>query len=67
MSMHRKFKSLVRDLDQEMLEELNRLVASEMSRHPKKGFQIDDIHPRMTSDEKERAMAEIGRVLKGQG
>jgi hypothetical protein len=66
MSIHPKFTALVRDLDQETLEELGRLVASEMGRHSK-AFQIDHIHPRMTAAENERAAKEIAQVLKEQG
>jgi hypothetical protein len=65
MSIHPKFKALVRDLDKEALQELSRLVASETA--SKSGFQIDQIHPRMTPAEKERAAMEIAEVLKGQG
>ena len=67
MSIHSKFQALVRDLDRETLAELSRLVASEMGRHAKKEFQMDDIHPRMTAAEKERAALEIAQVLKEQG
>ncbi|HLX44444.1 MAG TPA: hypothetical protein VKR43_13460 [Bryobacteraceae bacterium] len=63
MSLDRKFKSLIRDLDQNALEELNRLVTSELGRHAA-GFRIDEIHPRMTSADKEKALEEIGRILK---
>jgi hypothetical protein len=67
MSIPPKFKALVHDLDRETLAELSRLVASEMARHAKKEFQINDIHPRMTAAEKERAALEIAQVLKEQG
>jgi hypothetical protein len=66
MSIHPKFKALVRDLDKETLEELSRLVASEMGRHSKTAFQIGHIHPRMTAADKERAAMEIAQVLKEQ-
>jgi len=64
MSIHPKFKTLVRELDPETLAELGRFVASEMSRTSKAEFQIDQIHPRMTAAEKERAAQEITQVLR---
>jgi len=64
MSIHPKLKALVRDLDGDALSELSRLVASELGRQPKAGFQIDHIHPRMTAADKERAATEIAQVLK---
>jgi hypothetical protein len=66
VSIHSKFKALVRELDQPALEELGKLVASELSRQSKAAFQMDQIHPRMTPAEKERAAREIAEVLKGQ-
>ncbi len=66
MTIPAKFKALVRELDQEALEELRQLVASELSRQSKAAFQMDQIHPRMTPAEKERAAREIAEVLKGQ-
>jgi hypothetical protein len=64
MSIHSKFKTLVRELDGETLAELSRFVASELSRNSKTEFQIDQIHPRMTPAEKERAAKEITQVLR---
>jgi hypothetical protein len=66
MSIPPKFKALVRDLDTETLQDLSRLVASELARHPN-AFQIDHIHPRMTAAEKDRAAREIAEVLKSAG
>jgi hypothetical protein len=66
MSLHRKFETLVRGLDKEALDELGRLVASEISRNAKEAFRIDEIHPGMTAADKERAALEIAQVLKEQ-
>jgi hypothetical protein len=63
MSLDRKFKALVRDLDQTGLEELNRVVTSGLGRHAA-GVRIDEIHPGMTPADKERVVEEIGRILK---
>ena len=65
MSLPAKFKALVHDLDKAALEELGRLVASELSRS-KGPFEINQIHPRMSQAEKERAAREIADVLRGQ-
>jgi hypothetical protein len=64
MSIDRKFKALVQGLDQEALKEASRLVASEIAvREAKTAFRIDDIHPGMTSAEKEQAAMQIAQVL----
>ena len=65
MNVGAKFKSLIRDLDPQALQELSRLVSSELSRQTKTAFEIDQIHPRMSPAEKERAAREIAEVLKG--
>ena len=67
MSLNRKFQALVRDLDPTALEELNRLVTSELERHANSGLRIDQIHPRMTPADRERAIEEITRILKQRG
>ena len=60
-----KFKSLVREMDEETLDQLRRQVAAEMEqRRLKTAIHIDDIHPRMAPEDKARAMAEIARVLR---
>lgn len=65
MSMRAKFKTLVRELDREALEELGRSVASEMEGRRKQGaIKLEHIHPRMSAEEKERAAQEIARVMK---
>jgi hypothetical protein len=39
-------------------------VASEIGgRSQKSGFRIEDIHPRMTGEERERAAQDIARIL----
>ncbi len=60
-----KFKTLVRELDAEALEQLGRQVAAEMEhRRLTTAIKIEDIHPRMAPEDKARAMEEIARVLK---
>jgi hypothetical protein len=59
-----KFKSLVRGLDAETLDELGRRVAEEMEqRRQKTAIHIENIHPLMPEEDRARAMAEIARVL----
>lgn len=66
--MSKRFRALVRDMDQESLEELRHSVALEMEgRRQKDAIKLEDIHPRMTPEEKQRAMEEIARALKGGG
>jgi hypothetical protein len=66
MSIHAKFKTLVGELDREGLEALRRSVAREIEgRRQKTAIKLDDIHPMMTSEEKEQAAREIARVLRG--
>ena len=64
MSMSNQFEALVRDLDQESLEELRQSVSTEIDgRRQEKVMQLEDIHPRMTAEEKAQALKEIARVL----
>lgn len=66
--MNKRFRALVRDMDQESLEELRHSVVTEMEGRRQKGaIKLEDIHPRMTPEEKQRAMEEIARALKGGG
>ena len=66
MSMKAKFRTLVRELDGGALKELGRYVASELEgRRQKTAIKLEDIHPRMSAEEKRQAMEEIARVLKG--
>jgi hypothetical protein len=64
MSMSNQFEALVRDLDQESLEELRQSVSTEIDgRRQEKVMRLEDIHPRMTAEEKAQALKEITRVL----
>jgi hypothetical protein len=69
VSMRAKFEALVRDLDKEALEQLRRSVTSEIDgrRETTGAFQMENIHPRMTAEEKDQAAKEIVRVLREQG
>jgi len=65
--MRERFDVLVRDLAAEQLEELRQCVATEMGgRRQKLGLKFVDIHPLMTSEERERAAQDIARVLRGE-
>ena len=64
--MKSKFRAFVRELDADALDELRRSVAQEMEgRRQKDAVKIEDIHPRMTAEEKQRVMDEIARALRG--
>jgi len=66
MSMRNQFEALVRDLDKESLEQLRQSVSSEIDgRGKEKVMQLEDIHARMTAEEKVQALREIARVLEG--
>jgi len=66
MSVKAKFKTLIRELDGESLDELSRSVASELEGRRLKGaIKIENIHPLMSAEEKRQAMEDIARVLKG--
>lgn len=63
-----KFKALVRELDAETLDQLRRQVASEIEqRRLKTAIRMEDIHPRMGTQDKARAAEEIARVLRERG
>ncbi|HEY6394976.1 MAG TPA: hypothetical protein VIX12_06120 [Candidatus Binataceae bacterium] len=63
-----QFKTFVRELDQATLEQLRRQVATEMEqRRQETAVQIDDIHPRMSAEDKARAALEIARILGERG
>ena len=65
--MNSKFDKLVRSLEQPVLEELRRSVAAELSgRRAHTSIRMEDIHPRMSEEEKARATEEIARVLRGE-
>jgi len=60
-----KWDKLVRELDRERLEDLQRSVAAELdARRPV--VQIGDIHPRMSAEDKEAVSQAIARVLRGE-
>jgi hypothetical protein len=62
-----KFKELVESLDREGLEELRRSVAVEVGeRRQKSAIQMEHIHPGMSEEQKDRAVKEIVRVLRGE-
>jgi hypothetical protein len=64
--MPTKFEELVRAMEPAALEELRRSVAAELGeRRQHTGLQIENIHPRMSEEEKNRALQEIARVLRG--
>lgn len=65
--MNSKFDKLVRSLEQPVLEELRRSVVAELGgRRAQTSMRLEDIHPRMSEDEKARAMREIAEVLRGE-
>lgn len=65
--MKTKFRALVRDLDAAALDELRRSVAAEMeSRRQERAIKLEDIHPKMSAEDKQRAMHEIARALRGE-
>jgi hypothetical protein len=62
-----KFKELVESLDQEGLDELRRSVAEEVGeRRQKNAIHMEHIHPGMSDVEKDAAVKEIARVLRGE-
>ena len=62
-----KFKDLVESLDREGLDELRRSVAAEVGeRRQKSAIQMEHIHPGMSEEQKDRAVQEIARVLRGE-
>jgi hypothetical protein len=63
-----KFKTLVRELDEATLEQLFRQAAAEIEqRRQKTAIHLNDIHPRMTAEQKAAATLEIARVLRERG
>ena len=64
MSMREQFDVLVKDLAEDQLEELRECVTGEIGgRRKKTSVRIEDIHPRMTGEERERAARDIARIL----
>ena len=65
MSISSRFQDLVRDLDQDSLEDLGQFVTTEIEqRRGETGFQVESIHPQMTLAEREQAANEIARALR---
>jgi len=65
MSISTKLKTLVHELDVQNLEELGQSIAAEIEkRQEKTGFQLEDIHARMSAADKQLAASEIARVLR---
>lgn len=62
-----KFKELVESLDREGLDELRRQVAAEVGeRRQKSAIQLEHIRPGMSDEQKDKAVKEIARVLRGE-
>jgi hypothetical protein len=65
--MNSKFDDLVGSLEAETLEELRRAVASEIGgRRRQTDIRLEDIHPKMSAAEKDRAAQQIARLLRGE-
>ena len=65
--MNSKFDELVRSLAPETLEELRRSVAEEMGgRRQQSSIQLENIHASMSAEDREQALREIARVLRGE-
>lgn len=61
-----KFKELVESLDREALEELRRSVAAEVGeRRQQNAIHLEHIRPGMSDEQKDAAVKEIARVLRG--
>jgi hypothetical protein len=62
-----KFKELVESLDREALDELRRSVAAEMGeRRQQNAIHLEHIRPGMSDEQKDEAVKEIARVLRGE-
>ena len=57
------FEELVRELDGDALESLRQSVAAEIEGRDAP-VRVEDIHPRMTESQKQRATREISKVLR---
>lgn len=65
--MNSQFDDLVGSLEAETLEELRRAVASEIGgRRRQTDIRLEDIHPKMSAAEKDRAAQQIARLLRGE-
>jgi hypothetical protein len=64
MSMSAKFKGLIRDLDHETFQDLHQFIAVEAEqRRSETAFQVENIHPSMTPEQRDQAASEITRAL----
>ena len=62
-----KFKELVEGLDREALDELRRSVAEEVGeRRQHSAIHLEHIRPGMSEEQKDAAVKEIARVLRGE-
>ena len=67
MALSAKLQAFVRDLDPQTLEDLRQSVTAEIEgRHEETSFQVEDIHARMSPEDKALAASEIARVLREQ-
>ena len=67
MNMDGSFDKLVHDLDDAALAGLSQSVArAAAQRRTQRAVKLEDIHPRMSDDDKRRAHDEIARVLRGE-
>jgi len=65
MALSAKLQAFVRDLDPQTLEDLRQSVTAEIEgRHEETSFQVEDIHARMSPEDKALAASEIARVLR---
>jgi hypothetical protein len=62
-----KFKELVESLDREGLDELRRSITAEVAeRRQQTAIQMEHIRPGMSEEQKDAAVKEIARVLRGE-
>jgi hypothetical protein len=62
-----KFTELVESLDRDGLDELRRSVAQEVGeRRQKSAIHLEHIRPGMSDEQKDAAVKEIARVLRGE-
>lgn len=67
VGMSAKLRAFVRDLDPQTLQDLQQTVEAEIDgRQEKTAFRVEDIHARMSPEEKALAASEIARVLREQ-
>lgn len=65
MALSERLQAFVHDLDPQTLEYLQQSVTAEINgRREETSFQVEDIHVRMSLEDKALAASEIARVLK---